>query len=91
MQRLQHTAARGFSALLRPQPTTAAKVAFAWKLAAGPALGRAGTPEWADEGTLRVRARNEVWLREMRHARPLILERITELLGAGVVRRFIIE
>jgi hypothetical protein len=91
MEPLQRTAARALGELLHKQPTTPAKVAFAWQLAAGPALGRAGAVEWSDDGTLRIRARDETWLREIRRSRPIVLERMTELLGPGVVRKIVIE
>jgi hypothetical protein len=91
MESLQRTSMRVLQHILSAQPTTSGKVLFAWRIAAGPALGRAGTPEWLPEGTLRVQARDAAWLREMRHARPIIMERLTQLLGAGVVRKFDIE
>ena len=91
MRPAQTTATQAYRALLAAHPTTAAKIAFAWHLAAGPALGRAGTAAWTPDGTLRVRARDAAWLREMRRARPIITERLNELLGAGVVQRIVIE
>ncbi len=91
MQPLQQSATRALRALLSTQPTTQAKIAFAWRMAAGPALSRAGTPQWSDNGTLRVRARDAAWLREIRHARPVIAERLTQLLGPDVVRRIVME
>jgi Dna[CI] antecedent, DciA len=91
MESLQQTSTRVLQRLLAAQPTTPGKVLFAWRIAAGPALGRAGTPTWSEEGTLRVHARDATWLREMRHARPIIVERLTALLGAGVVRKLELE
>jgi hypothetical protein len=91
MESLQRTSTRVLQHLLSGQPTTPGKVLFAWRIAAGPVLGRAGTPEWSDDGTLRVRARDAAWLREIRHARPIILERLGQLLGAGVIRKFEIK
>jgi hypothetical protein len=91
MQRLQVAAARALQELLARQPTTAAKVAFAWRIAAGPALGRAAISRWEEDGTLSVHARDAAWLAEIRRARPIISERLTQLLGPGVVRRFVIE
>ena len=91
MESLQKTSTRVLQSLLATQPTTPGKVRFAWRIAAGPALGRAGTTEWSEDGTLRVRARDDAWLREMRRARPIILERLTQLLGANVVRKFLLE
>ena len=87
MESLQQTSTRVLQLLLAAQPTTPGKVLFAWRIAAGAALGRAGTPVWSEDGTLRVHARDATWLRELRHARPIIVERLTALLGAGVVRR----
>ena len=91
MESLQTTATRTLREMLSRQPTSAAKVAFAWKIAAGPALGRASTPAWSDDGVLRVRAASDAWRREMVRARPLIAMRLKELLGAGVVRAIEIE
>ena len=77
--------------LLDGQPTTAAKVAFVWNMAAGPALARATRTEWRDDGVLVVRAKTEPWLRELRRARPVLTERVHQLIGAGVVRKIVIE
>jgi len=90
MERLHSTATRALQDLLSSQPTTRGKVLFAWQLAAGPALGRAGAVEWSS-GTLRVHARDAAWLREIRRARPIIVERMTALLGPGVVRKIVID
>jgi hypothetical protein len=91
MEPLQSTAARALQKILSGQPTTPAKVAFAWQIAAGPTLGRAGTPAWSADGTVRVRARDREWLREIRRARPIIAERLRQLLGPDVVRKFLID
>ena len=91
MEPLQITAARALRDILHNQPTTSGKVAFVWQLAAGPALGRAGTPEWSSDGTLRIHARDEAWRREIRRSRPIIAERMSRLLGPEVVRRIVIE
>ena len=71
--------------LLAEQPLTAAKVDFAWKIAAGPALARASTISW-NSGRLFVRAKSEEWRREILRARPVILSRITQLIGPEAVR-----
>ncbi len=91
MDPLQQSATRAFRELLIKQPNTPAKVSFAWSMAAGPALGRAGSAEWTADGTLHVRARDAAWLREMRRARPIIAERLVKLLGSGVVRKIVID
>jgi hypothetical protein len=91
MQRLDRTAIGALRLMLDRQPTTDAKVAFAWSIAAGPALARAAAVSFTAEGTLRVRPRSEAWRAEMSRARPLIAERIAALLGPGVVRRIVID
>jgi Dna[CI] antecedent DciA-like protein len=91
MQPLQVASVRAFQHLLAAQPTTPAKVACAWQLAAGPVLGRACVPHWTEDGTLAVRPRDAAWRREINRARPIIAERLTQLLGPDVVRRLVIE
>lgn len=91
MESLHTTATRSLRALLEHQPTSAAKVGFAWRIAAGPALGRAADATWQDDGVLRVRASSPEWQRELRRARPVIRARLDELLGPGVVRSLVIE
>ena len=85
MQSLRQTSTRVFRHLLASQPTTAAKIAFAWQIAAGQTLARAVSATWDGENGLRVDARDPHWAREIRHARPIILERMSQLLGEGVV------
>ena len=43
------------------------------------------------DGSLRITARDATWQQEIRRARSLILERLNELLGAGTVRRLVID
>jgi len=87
LEPLHSTAPSALRALLVGQPTTPAKVAFAWKMAAGPALARASTPVWSAEGTLYVRASTDAWRQELRRAKPILLDRLGGLLGKDVVRR----
>jgi Dna[CI] antecedent DciA-like protein len=91
MQPLRTASIRALQSLLIDQPVTAAKVTFAWQIAAGPAMARATSPTWTDEGLLRVRARDAAWRREVAHARPMIAERLALLLGPGVVKKIIVE
>lgn len=90
MHKAQSSATRAYQAILAAQPMTPGKIAFAWQVAAGPTLGRAGTPHFSD-GSLRITARDATWQQEIRRARSLILERLNELLGAGTVRRLVID
>ena len=88
---LHSASARALQSLLNDQPVTAAKVVFAWQIAAGPAMARATSPIWSGDGVLRVRARDAAWRREVTRARPLIAQRIGQLLGPDVVKRIVIE
>jgi hypothetical protein len=76
--------------LLSSQPTTAAKVLFAWRLAAGPAMARAAHAAWAD-GTLRLAPADPAWRRELQRARPVLLDRLRHWLGAEVIQAIVIE
>ena len=86
LESLHNTAGAAVRRLLADQPNTPAKVAFAWKIAAGPAVGRATETEWRG-GVLLVQARTEAWRREVRKASPLLLRRLQDLLGPDVVTR----
>lgn len=91
MEPLHGVASATLRSLLHQQPTSPGKVKFAWRIAAGAALGRAGVvSELGAGGTLRVRARDDAWRRELQHARPVILERLRHLLGDDTVRKIVI-
>ncbi|HSC25895.1 MAG TPA: DciA family protein [Vicinamibacterales bacterium] len=72
--------------ILRRQPASKARTAFAWQLAVGPRLARMTTVE-LDAGVLTVRAADPRWLDEVRRAPNLILPRLQRLLGADAVTR----
>lgn len=90
MQSVSTSATHTIKQLLERQPMSAAKVVFAWRVAAGPALSRAASAEWAD-GTLTLRARGAAWQRELERAIPLIKDRLAFLLGQKVVRKIVVE
>jgi predicted nucleic acid-binding Zn ribbon protein len=73
------------AALLARQPLTAAKVAFAWRIAVGPALARVTTVERVG-ATLRVRTSDARWSPELERSQAVILARLAAMLGADVVR-----
>lgn len=77
--------------LLRRQPLSPAKVGFAWRTAAGPALARAATAELRDDGTVVVRATTAAWAREVERARALLLARMREMLGPEVAKRLAVR
>ena len=91
MQSVRDTATSVLRTLLHDQPTTAAKVAFAWNIAAGATLSRAAECTWSDDGTLVIQARDANWRREIQRARPMIAERMQYLLGQDVVRTIVIR
>ena len=91
MKRLDQTALTALKSILETQPTTEAKVSFAWTIAAGPALAQAATVTWSETGTLHVVARTEAWRQELARARPLIARRVADLVGQDVVRRIAID
>lgn len=71
--------------VLRKAPLSSEKVAFAWRTAVGASVDRATTVA-LDGSTLRVRARDAQWRREIEHSAGLIRARLEALLGPGVVR-----
>ena len=83
---IRETASSALGDLLRHQPDTAAKVVFAWHIAAGPTLARATSASWRDDGTLRVEASSAAWHREVVRAKPLLVRRLQQLLGPDVVK-----
>jgi hypothetical protein len=91
MQSVRNTATAVLRTLLQDQPTTAAKVTFAWQIAAGTALSRAAECSWSEDGILVIRTRDAAWKREIQRARPLIAHRLGELLGPDVVRSIVIR
>jgi hypothetical protein len=70
--------------IVRRQPPSKERTAFAWQIAVGPALARATTVELVD-GVLRVAARDAHWRREITRAAPTIQSRMQHLLGDQAV------
>jgi len=90
MQSVRDTASDVLRDLLARQPTSAAKVQFAWRMAAGPAMARAARAAWVD-GTLRLAPVDPAWRRELQRARPVLLDRLRHWLGADVIQAIVIE
>ena len=76
--------------ILRRQPSSPGRTAFAWQIAVGPAVARATTVTLAD-GVLQVRAADERWAREIERASSLVLSRLQQLLGPDQVRAVRVE
>ena len=73
------------AAILRRAPLNDDKVAFAWRTAVGPALDKATSIELRN-GVLLVRARDDVWRREVERSAAVVRSRLDSLLGKGIVR-----
>jgi predicted nucleic acid-binding Zn ribbon protein len=82
---VQEVLPEALAALLRKAPLTPEKVAFAWRVAVGPAVDRATTIELREE-VLYVQAKDAAWRREVQRSAGVIRRRLQALLGADVVR-----
>ena len=71
--------------VIRRQPSTPGKIAFAWNVAVGPALARATTSVDLRERVLHVTTKDAHWAKEMERAADTILARVRILLGASAV------
>ena len=71
--------------MLRRQPASKERMAFAWSVAVGPALARATTVDLTD-GVVIVRARDQRWAQEIHRNRATVLDRLRDLLGKDTVR-----
>ena len=67
MQPIQQFSSRVLSELIRRQPASQEKTAFAWQVAVGPALARVTTVE-LEQDVLRVRVSDSRWTVEVRRA-----------------------
>jgi len=84
VQPVQSVAPAVLAEIIRRQPASKERTAFAWAVAVGPALARATTVELR-ERTLIVSARDGRWAREIERARETILARLQRLLGNSTV------
>jgi len=85
VQPLQTFATGVLAEMLRRQPASKERTAFAWSVAVGPALARATTVDLAG-GVLTVRARDRRWAQEVHRNRATVLARLQQLLGAETIR-----
>ena len=77
--------------LLSHQPDSPAKSAFAWRTAVGDAIDRVTTVNLTDAGTLKVRATNQIWRREVMRLKPVILARLQTMLGRSRITRLVVD
>lgn len=73
--------------VVRKAPLTDAKVAFAWRLAVGPAVGKATSVRLASDGTLYVTADSSAWTDSLRSSVGMIRSRLAHYLGEDTVKR----
>jgi hypothetical protein len=73
--------------VIRKAPLTDEKVAFAWRLAVGPAVDKATTIRLAPNGTLYVKADAPAWNDAIGKSLGLIRSRLAHYLGESAVTR----
>ena len=83
-QQVMHGA---LAAVLRKAPLTPEKVAFAWRLVVGPALGKATSVRLGSDGTLYVTAESKAWNDSIRSSIGMIRSRLAHYLGEETVKR----
>ena len=71
--------------VIRKAPLTDEKVAFAWRLAVGPAVDKATTVRLSSNGTLHVSAESPAWTDAVRKSAGLIRSRLAHFLGEHAV------
>lgn len=86
MRSIHSYSSRVLAEIIRRQPASKEKTAFAWQLAVGPTLARLTTVELIDR-TLRVSAADSRWAAEILRAEPLVVKRLQQLLGPEKVTR----
>ena len=70
---------------MRKAPLTPEKVAFAWRMAVGPAVGKTTSVRLGDNGTLYVSCDSAAWAAAVSGLTPLH-RRLDALLGAEAVK-----
>ena len=85
-------APRALGELLRRQPTSDAKIRFAWMCCVGTSIAHATAVRLDSvSGTLHVITDAEAWRREVSRSIPIVTRRMTELLGPGTVKRITVK
>ena len=81
---VQRLAAGVLAGVIRRQPSSPARTAFVWSVAAGPAMARAASVE-ARDGVLLITPKDARWAREIERCRDTLLQRVQALVGADAV------
>jgi predicted nucleic acid-binding Zn ribbon protein len=82
---LQNFASGVLADMIRRQPESKARTAFAWTLAVGPAIAKVTTAELRDK-VMVVWAKDPRWAREVDRSRETILARLRLYLGPEALR-----
>ena len=85
MERVSQVIPDALAAILRKAPLSDDKIAFAWRMAVGPAMDKVTTLSYRN-GVLQVRARDANWQREVERAAGIVRHRLDAILGAGIVK-----
>ena len=72
--------------VVRKAPLTPEKVAFAWRMAVGPAIGKATSVRLGENGTLYVTSDSPAWASAVRKSTSLIQIRLEGFLGPDAVK-----
>jgi hypothetical protein len=78
---VQNIAATVLADVIRRQPPSRARTAFAWSVVAGPAMARATSVDLRGH-ILYVTAKDTRWAREIHRAHDVVLARLQALLGS---------
>ena len=73
--------------VVRKAPLTPEKVAFAWRLAVGPAVDKATRVRLAEDGTLHVEADSQAWIDSIRSSIGVVRSRLAHFLGETTISR----
>jgi len=73
--------------VIRKAPLCDEKVAFAWRLAVGPAVDKSTRVRLADDGTLYITGESQAWLDSVRASVGLIRSRLAHYLGDNAIKR----
>jgi predicted nucleic acid-binding Zn ribbon protein len=73
--------------VIRKAPLTDAKVAFAWRLAVGPAVAKATSVRLGSDGTLYLNSDSQAWSDSVRQSVGLIRSRLAHYLGENAIKR----
>lgn len=89
MDPVQSVAPVVLAEVIRRQPASAARTAFAWSIAAGPAMARAAAVQ-ARDGVLLVTPKDARWSREIQRSLETLLPRLQLLLGKDAITAIVL-